>query len=244
MSARLVARLIHRLAEVAGPSDSLHGLLPDQILTAGLGRDREDVFVLPLQALDAQARLGNDADRALVDRDALPLVPRKLLLRIAMAQVAPHVAAVDAHLVGAEGRLAAVARPVNAHADRLLHALGGGGRDPILGLELDAVSLGELLGLFLFGRRRRPSRWRGRLGTRRRLTHTAPDAVSPSVLPVSAEGAEGNETDATKAHDKKRGRTLALPPSPVGLQAFSILSATRPSPWTRTCSVPSSSPQG
>ena len=138
--ALLCVSIKHRLTLMASSSDSLHDRLPDQVLTAGTGRDGErwvgwsSCFPCFLRSCSC-----------------LSLSPYFLLLgslrdRVTRTLGAAWVLAVAAKLVRTKGGLAAVAVTTNSHPDRLLYSLGSpvGARvrHPFLGFKSQPI-LGE-----------------------------------------------------------------------------------------------------
>ena len=141
---------------MAGAVHALADVPAHAILRLDLGRHRDAVLALGLEAtlFPGEAVLlsgGGDAG----DLARLLLRMLRLLHRVTRAGLAALVAALHAHLVDAEGGLAAVAGAMDAHADRLLHpldAIGRRRRRPLVRLERQTVLLEERASLLLLER--------------------------------------------------------------------------------------------
>ena len=144
--ALLVARLVHSPAHVAAAADSLAHRLVDEV-----GPARARRHLQRRQRVARQPELvrvdGGGAELAGPDLGDLGTLDAWVVLillaggREARALLAARVLAIDAHLVRAEGRLAAVAGAVHSHANRLgdPRELEVGRRLPLAGLECQPV---------------------------------------------------------------------------------------------------------
>lgn len=129
-------RIKQRLALVAGASDSLFGWVVCQLVSRPC-HDCEDL--LPLRSV-----------RGVL---LLQLVFWCLLLRVSRTLLATLVVTLQAHFLSAKDGSTTMAAAMDAHADRLLDTLYGGGgsgcSDPFMRFECEAVLGEECAGSFL-----------------------------------------------------------------------------------------------
>lgn len=147
--ARLGSGCEERIAFVASSSDTLTGLLVDEILASGLAWALKNnlfldwgvvgqyrgILAVGLDLGSSPFTTGDD-----LGLGALWWVPR--------AFGTAAMAAVGAFLSGAKGSVAAMAGPSNAHSNGLIHAeygVAGDGALPFHGMNLQAKSLIQLL---------------------------------------------------------------------------------------------------
>ena len=130
---------------MTGTMGTLLDLLPHTILRLRLGRDRQAIL-----ASDGGGVVRGIDDELVSDHDDTSGLGRTvrvlgLLDRIARASPATGMTAADADAIDAVGGLATMAGAMDAHANRLVHALDAtghlGGRDPLVGFQRESVLL-------------------------------------------------------------------------------------------------------
>lgn len=152
LAARLVTGEEESLAFVAGSSDTLAGLLVNQVLTTSLARSGKNNMLL----LEWVVVVGNDGCILLIGLDdgGSPLTAGDNLGFSALGRITgtfgtTGVLAVGAFLSRGKGGAAFVAGSSNAHADGLIHAKNsvvGRATWKVRKLDFETIALAQLLG--------------------------------------------------------------------------------------------------